>query len=62
MWFWTARCGTITPLGRPVEPEEPLAAAAARMREEKVGCLPVLAGRELVGILTEGDFLSLLAA
>jgi CBS domain-containing protein len=46
---------------RTVDPAESLADAAARMREHKVGCLPVMAGRELVGILTEGDFLSLLA-
>ena len=44
------------------EPEEPLAEAAARLREHKVGCLPVMAGRKLIGILTEGDFLSLLVA
>ena len=46
---------------RTVLPEDSLAEAAARMREHKVGCLPVLAGRKIVGILTEGDFLSLLA-
>ena len=42
-----------------VEPESPLSEAATRMQ---VGCLPVMAGRKLVGILTEGDFLALLAA
>ena len=31
------------------------------MRERKLGCLPVVDGEELVGILTEGDFLYLLA-
>ncbi len=42
-------------------PDEPLEHAAARMIERKIGCMPVLDGRELVGILTEGDFLALLA-
>jgi CBS domain-containing protein len=45
-----------------VEPGTPLAEAAARMRERKLGCLPVLEGETLVGILTEGDFLALLSA
>jgi CBS domain-containing protein len=43
-----------------VDPEAPLAEAAALLREHKIGCLPVVAGEELVGILTEGDFLALL--
>jgi len=46
---------------RTVDPEDSLAAAASVMRKHKVGCLPVMAGRELVGILTEGDFLALVA-
>jgi len=44
-----------------VEPETPLHEAAARMRERKIGCLAVLDGAQLVGIVTEGDFLALLA-
>ncbi len=44
-----------------VDPEAKLAEAAALLREHKIGCLPVVAGDELVGILTEGDFLALLA-
>ena len=43
-------------------PDAPLAEAAARMRERKLGCLPVQDGEALVGILTEGDFLALLSA
>jgi CBS domain-containing protein len=43
-----------------VDPDAPLAEAAALLREHKIGCLPVLAGDELVGVLTEGDFLALL--
>jgi CBS domain-containing protein len=37
-------------------PDTPLADAARLMLERKVGCLPVLDGERLVGILTEGDF------
>jgi len=43
-----------------VDPEMPLAEAAGLMIETKIGCLPVLDGDELVGILTETDFLGLL--
>jgi len=34
----------------------PIRAAAKRMYDEKIGCLPVIDGEELVGILTESDF------
>lgn len=44
-----------------IDPETPLAEAAVRMAEQKIGCLPVLHSGELVGILTEGDFLALLS-
>ena len=44
-----------------VDQDAPLAEAAALFREHKIGCLPVVAGDALVGILTEGDFLALLA-
>ncbi len=44
-----------------VDRDSPLAEAAALFREHKIGCLPVVAGDALVGILTEGDFLALLA-
>jgi len=44
-----------------VDPDAPLAEAAALLREHRIGCLPVVAGDALVGILTEGDFLALLA-
>jgi CBS domain-containing membrane protein len=44
-----------------IDPDAPLADAAALLREHKIGCLPVVAGDELVGILTEGDFLALIA-
>lgn len=44
-----------------VDPDAPLAEAAALLRKHQIGCLPVVAGDRLVGILTEGDFLALLA-
>lgn len=44
-----------------VSPEVPLTEAAGMMLADKLGCLPVIEGDELVGILTEGDFLLLLA-
>ena len=42
-----------------IGPHEPLANAARLMIENKVGCLPVLDGEKLVGILTESDFVKL---
>jgi CBS domain-containing protein len=43
-----------------VAPDAPLVDAARIMSEKKLGCLPVVRNERLVGILTEGDFLSLL--
>jgi CBS domain-containing membrane protein len=39
-------------------PETPLGNAAAVMLERKIGCLPVLEGRKIVGIITESDFVA----
>ena len=39
-----------------VEPDTPLAEAAAILFDNKIGCLPVVEGSRLVGILTESDF------
>lgn len=39
-----------------IAPDATLGEAAARMRELKIGCLPVVENGRLVGILTEGDF------
>jgi CBS domain-containing membrane protein len=39
-----------------VSPESDLRSAASLMLERKIGCLPVVDGRKLVGILTEADF------
>ena len=42
-----------------VTPDTPLRAAAETMIYNKFGCLPVVADGELVGIITETDFLKL---
>jgi len=42
-----------------VDPEMSLKEAARLLLEEKYGCLPVVAGRKLCGIITEADFLRL---
>jgi CBS domain-containing membrane protein len=39
-----------------IGPDAPLAKAATIMLDKKIGCLPVLDGDQLVGILTEADF------
>lgn len=39
-------------------PEDTIAEAASRMANEKIGCLPVLQGKALVGIVTTSDLLS----
>lgn len=39
-------------------PDTPITEAAAVMLRSKVGCLPVLDGDRLVGILTESDFVA----
>ncbi|HEU5360451.1 MAG TPA: CBS and ACT domain-containing protein [Candidatus Deferrimicrobiaceae bacterium] len=40
-----------------IAPNAPIEEAALIMREKKIGCLPVLEGGKLVGILTETDIL-----
>jgi CBS domain-containing protein len=42
-------------------PDTPLADAARMLMENKIGCLPVLEGDRLAGILTEGDFVAFYA-
>ena len=39
-----------------IEPDEPLEVAAEMLLENKIGCVPVVEGEHLVGILTEADF------
>ena len=45
-----------------VDPDTPLSEAAQLMTAHKIGCLPVVAGGALKGILTEGDFVAMLTA
>ena len=40
-----------------VTPETTVMEAMNKMRENRIGCLPVVKGKELVGIITEMDFL-----
>lgn len=42
-------------------PDTSLVEAARVMTERKIGCLPVVENERLVGILTEGDFVALMA-
>ena len=42
-----------------INPNTPLSEAARIMRDNKIGCLPVLEGERLIGILTEGDFVAM---
>ena len=44
---------------RTTTPDTPLSDAARLMLQYKVGCLVVLQGTEIVGILTESDFVKL---
>ncbi len=37
-------------------PDTPLSEAARLMLESKVGCLPVVEGQRLVGLISEADF------
>ncbi|MFW7377744.1 MAG: CBS domain-containing protein [Oligoflexus sp.] len=40
-----------------IDPDAPLLEAADEMLSNKFGCLPVVEGKQLVGILTESDFI-----
>lgn len=42
------------------DPEDPIEQAAMVMHEKKIGCLPVVGGDELVGILTTSDVMAAL--
>ena len=42
------------------DPEDPIEQAATAMHERKIGCLPVVEGDELVGILTASDVMAAL--
>ncbi|HHO53246.1 MAG TPA: CBS domain-containing protein [Deltaproteobacteria bacterium] len=43
------------------EADEPLADVATKMLEGKLGCMPVVEGLQVVGILTEADFVRYVA-
>jgi acetoin utilization protein AcuB len=45
-----------------IDPQAPVARAAALMFEARIGCLPVVEGQRLIGIVTERDVLKALAA
>ncbi len=45
-----------------IEPDDDLAEAAGMLLENKFGCLPVVEGSRLTGILTEADFVRFFAA
>ena len=42
-------------------PDTPLVEAARVLMERKIGCLPVVEGGRLVGIVTEADFVAMVA-
>jgi CBS domain-containing protein len=44
-----------------VKAETPIVEAMQMMRENRIGCLPVVKGKELIGIVTEMDFLRITA-
>jgi CBS domain-containing protein len=44
-----------------VTPDTPLRDAARLMLQRKIGCLPVVEGQRIVGIITEADFVALVA-
>jgi acetoin utilization protein AcuB len=44
-----------------VSPEVRVTKAARLMMEKKIGCLPVVEGETLVGLVTETDLLRLIA-
>jgi len=45
----------MTPAPITITPEQPVKAAALIMRERDISCLPVVADKRLIGILTSGD-------
>jgi CBS domain-containing protein len=44
-----------SPVVYPLGPDEPVSAAVARMAQQGVGAVPIVAGGELVGIFSERD-------
>ncbi len=57
------RVGDImTPDPVTAHPDTPISDAAETMFTKKIGCLPVVEGGRVVGILTESDFVALMAS
>ncbi len=44
-----------------VTPDTSIMEAMRKMQDNQIGCLPVVKGKELVGIITEMDFLRITA-
>ena len=44
-----------------VAPETSIMEAMHKMQKHRIGCLPVVKGKDLVGIITEMDFLRITA-
>ncbi|MBA3541859.1 MAG: CBS domain-containing protein, partial [Deltaproteobacteria bacterium] len=51
----------MTPRVLTIAPETTINRAARLMREHRIGCLPVVEGKRLVGIVTVSDMLDVLA-
>ncbi len=45
-----------------VKPEDEIIAAMELMRKEKIGCLPVVSNKKLVGLITEENFINITAS
>ncbi|MBT6278314.1 MAG: CBS domain-containing protein [Chromatiales bacterium] len=45
-----------------ISPGEPAADAARKMVEARIGCLPVVENRELLGLISETDFLNMVSS
>jgi len=45
-----------------VKPEDEIISAMELMRKEKIGCLPVVSNKKLVGLITEENFINITAS
>lgn len=61
---WLAKIAVTEIMASPVRsvtPETPVREAAALMADLRIGCLPVVEGEQLVGLLSESDILRYIA-
>ncbi len=58
--FSGATVARIMTLDLSVSPDLPLTAAIAMIQRSRFGCLPIVQGRELIGILSRSDLVDLL--